>query len=84
MHPAAVGCHASTPVTPTFWYEGCVAILSGLLEAQAGVATHSFASVLDQLAAARCSTGKLSHGCCCPSIPRPLGLQCGMHAWSST
>jgi hypothetical protein len=50
MHPAVIDCHACSPVAALVWYEWAIPALAGLLEAQAGVATHSYAAVLDALA----------------------------------
>lgn len=50
MHPAAVNCHASTPVAARIWYDSCVCSLAHLLVVEGGVAAHTYASVLDQLA----------------------------------
>lgn len=50
MHPAVIDCHACSPVAALVWYDWSLVAISGLLEAQAGVATHSFAAVLDALA----------------------------------
>lgn len=51
MHPAVIDCHASSPVAALWWYDGPVVSLAGLLEVEAGVAAHTFAAVLDGLAA---------------------------------
>ncbi|KAL4448204.1 hypothetical protein ABPG75_005423 [Micractinium tetrahymenae] len=48
--PAAVNCHASSPVVPHVWFDGWVQRYSGLFKVRAGVAAHNFVSVLSQAA----------------------------------
>lgn len=52
MHPAAVDCHASTPITPAEWFEWALPAFGSKLQAQAGVAAHNYATVLQDVARA--------------------------------